>query len=98
MFFVRGLRFISTMALRMEAREKAIETIGMEGRHSLLPNSSSIQVLDTSLFQGKTRTPFSMRNPSITTCSGDSVTPAIALTSLAFVSHWNESCEMRTAT
>ena len=67
MFFVRGFRFISNMALRMEAREKAIETIGMEGRHSLLPNSSSMHVLDTSLFQGNTKTPFNMRNPSITT-------------------------------
>ena len=67
MFFVRGLRFISNIALRMEAREKARETIGIEGRHSLLPNSSSIHVLDTSLFQGNTKTPFSMRNPKITT-------------------------------
>ena len=63
----RGPRFISYMALRIEASEKAIETIGIEGRHSRLPSSSSIQVLETSLFQGKTNTPLSIKKPRRTT-------------------------------
>ena len=79
----REPRFISYMALRIEAKEKAIETIGMEGRQRRLPSSSSMQVLVTSLVQGNTSTPLSIRKPRRTTCIGDSVTPVIAFTSLA---------------
>ena len=64
---IRGPRFISYMALRIEAKEKAIETIGMEGRQRRLPSSSSMQVLVTSLLQGKTSTPLSIRKPRRTT-------------------------------
>ena len=84
--FIRGPRFMSYMALRMEAAEKAIETMGREGRQRRLPNSSSMQVDETSSLQGKTSTPFNMRKPSSTIWIGDSVTPVMAFTSLALVS------------
>ena len=84
--FIRGPRFMSYMALRMEATEKAIETMGREGRQRRLPNSSSMQVDETSLLHGKTSTPFNMRKPRSTIWIGDSVTPAMAFTSLALVS------------
>ena len=97
-FFIRGPRFMSYIALRIEAKEKAIETIGMEGRHRRLPSSSSMQVLVTSLLQGKTRTPLSIRKPRRTTCIGDSVTPVMDFTSFAFRSRKELSLERRTPT
>ena len=93
---IRGPRFISYMALRMEAKEKATETIGIDGRHRRLPSSSSMQVLVTSLLQGNTSTPLSIRKPRRTTCIGDSVTPVIAFTSLALCSRMELSFERRT--
>ena len=96
--FIREPRFMSYIALRIEATEKVIETMGREGRQRRLPNSSSMQVDETSSLHGKTSTPFNIRKPRRTIWIGDSVTPEMAFTSLALVSQRTELLDRRTPT
>ena len=74
----------SNTDLRMERREKSMESIGMEGRQATLPSESSTQEEDRGWSQGRVRIPRNINHNIRMNCRGDSILPTIDFSSVAF--------------
>ena len=83
LFSIIGIKLISTSVLIIESTEKVIDAMGREGKQAALPRESSTQDADSSSFQGREIIPLIINQSNITSSSGDSIPPVIALNSLA---------------
>ena len=77
---------MSINVFMIDSIENSIEAMGREGKQAALPRESSTQDDDSSSFQGRVRTPLIISQSKLISCSGDSIPPVIAFSSLACVS------------